>query len=89
MHFGGALRDFCMKTFDVTQNGYVVEHLAIARLPKCCSVVPDFLNGRFETRPVHGDRCSWGYLMTIMWVLGVGLTWGEWRWRSGALLHLF
>lgn len=35
------------------------------------------------------EAFSLGNITMIMWVLGVGLSWGEWWWRRGALLLLF
>lgn len=35
------------------------------------------------------EAFSLGNITMVMWVLGVGLSWGEWWWRRGALLLLF
>ena len=80
---------FCMKEFDVTQNG-LFEDLKTTTFASQCSHLCEYTCvEKFALGDVHGAHFISGYLTVIMWVLGLGLSWGEWRWRSGALLHLF
>lgn len=54
VHFCGASRDFCMKKFDVTQNGYF-ERLEITTFLPECSNPPDLTGSS-----VWGSIFTWG-----------------------------